>query len=492
MLAERFVPSKAKVFSNWRVGAAALATAVATSFNVEPPTTSAQNIPDHSARHAASRIVQAINDQDADFLLSVISPDFFVEGLPKSDDKSRIIRSSIQDKPACLRYQFVVQDTDSVTLLLSEFPQAGSLGFMTLRKENSGWKISDIEEILPETWLDDEFRKLVDNWDACPIPSKDSYITGRMPFIEKPPFEHQVFPDGRKRYLYVSGMTTTIFDGGAGKEASNLFSDFQTSTRAAYNITGSDILYMSWGGWRINPDDGLLYLSDQSCEDTLRDPRQRAREWLELFLQWFAYHPNDHMTVITHSEGVQPSLFAMELIKEATLRDSYYLINPAKIDFVFTHAPALGINRGVLLEIGAKFIDKIPKGCKIPFTEIPVIGVLDQPTGKNLTETWDNRAQRAKQILSVVSWWRSFGSVVGFVGNYQDQVISDYGWMPKNLLALWLKIDPRTEIIKTQAVPGATGGIHFLGHDGFGHSTAWSTPRGRTLIADQVWQKERG
>lgn len=474
---------------NLRAPLAAITLAASTIFSGSTPPIEAQHSQNAGALNAASRIEQAIDDRDLDFLLSVLSADFPSSSSALNIDNSVLLQNSIDGKPSCLRYQDDAKDATEAQLLFSNFPEKGSVGFLVLKKDPQGWKISDVRRISEKEWSDPFFRSGLDVWDACPNPSKDAYVFGRVPHIEQPPIGHKVFPEPRMRYLFTPGMTTSISSGGAGFETSHLFLDFQTTSHDLHNMRGEDILNMSWGGWKIDSENGLFYPLEQSCVDTLRDPKRRAAEMVEFYKQWFAYHPNDRLKVLTHSEGVQPALFSMEMVKELETKDPNYPVNPGQIDFIFTHDPALGINRGTILEVGAKFINQIPQGCIIPFTSIPVLAVLNQPAGKNLIEMWDRRVGRGREILEVVNWWRASGSTVAYVGNYQDEALYSNGWMSEGVLRLLLKINTQNQTVFTQRVPGAMGDIYYLGHNDHGHTPAWTTSQGRQKVAKEVWRR---
>lgn len=276
--------------------------------------------------------------------------------------------------------------------------------------------------------------------------------------------EPEVSLEGRKRLVFVSGLAESLSSDGPGNK---LFAEFKRRLEKD-DYEGQDFIDFSWG---------------KTCEDTLTDPKIRAEVLANFIISWFKQHPNDKLVVLTHSEAVQPALFLMEKV-----RAGEFDIDPAKVDFIMTHATALGVNKPGLGLLARLF----PFGCRIGASPSP--HDFAEPAGENLLSTWENRKARSVEIEKTVSWWREKGSRVRGVGNYQDLAISlRYGWLPLGIWQTLFFLNLIPEIVQTQEVPGAENYVLPLGfdRDGLGHDRAWTTDQGLDLLEMLVGKQEK-
>lgn len=283
----------------------------------------------------------------------------------------------------------------------------------------------------------------------------------------RPKVEEKILPGERIRILFVPGLGSEVEGVGEGREKSNLFLEFQIQARKN-GFTGADFMVATWNGYEIDSKSGLYYAKGHACEDTLSSHEERGEMLFNLILDWFKFHPNDELVVMTHSEGFHPAFYAMERLKIEIENNPNFNINPKKMKFIFTHAPALGLDKPGLDSLG----ELIGSACK-QIGPLPSPGRLVEPAGAYLVEIWDNRAQKAKEIEEIVIWWKDRGALLASLGNWEDRVIS-------------IRLD--LDVLESQIVPGLGDNNYMfdLGIEGSGHKRVWETQTGLNKLLELI------
>lgn len=292
----------------------------------------------------------------------------------------------------------------------------------------------------------------------------------------------KVFVPEKNTIVLFPGLGSVIKN---GKYTGGVFDNLVEIFKYEMGYKDENILLASLGGSTFDSQ-GRYTPKDQDCTDTLRDQDTNGTAVAQLLRDNTRLHPNDQLTLITHSLGSIGTLRGLEQLLNDNSGFDF-----SRIKLIVTHGPNLGIDKPAWQYLFSPFrIFDLPPDCNLDLAlfKLPFPTEINYPALVELKEMWERLPQTTKDRASLTARLTARGAKVYALGSFQDCVMDALAcYMPDFLSEIKMLTNPGKFTSLTQELPGAVNIMRHLGHRGiFGHDTFLNTEEGQAIIATLV------